>query len=270
MKKIILVIVLLFTAPAMALVTIEVNDLGGGWAALEYSCTGASAVGFGLDVNVTTTANIVDVNILHAGENDGNGVGFGIFPASFDRFIDPNDPNWNDASYTPVADANDPGAAGGLPSSAITIEMGALGLNAPNDGRLIEIQVDASCTMCVSNNSARGGVVLKGGGPGGFAGPPGSCGEISLCGSCPLDITSWEPGIPDGFMGPEDLNYVLSLVKGCAYYYCDVTLLTDAEACLDVTSWEPGIPDGFVGPEDLNYLLSLVKGCAYYYCSCPP
>jgi hypothetical protein len=71
-------------------------------------------------------------------------------------------------------------------------------------------------------------------------------------------------------MGPEDLNYVLTLVKSCAYYYCDVTLLTDAEACLDVTSWEDMVPDGFVGPEDLNYLLTLVKGCAYYYCSCPP
>jgi hypothetical protein len=182
MKKIILLLVMaMFAAPAMAIVTIDVVDLGDGWAALDYNCTGNNAVGFGLNVSVSA-GNIIGVNILHVGENDGNGVGFGIFPASFDRFIDPNDPNWNVANYTPVADAGDEGAAGGLPGPAITIELGALGLDAPNDGRLIEIQVDASCTMTVSNNSSRGGVVLKGGGPGGF---PGAVGEISLC--CPGD-----------------------------------------------------------------------------------
>ncbi|MHC4114992.1 MAG: hypothetical protein ACYSSL_06715, partial [Planctomycetota bacterium] len=182
MKKIILLLVMaMFATPAMALVTIEVNDLGGGWAALEYTCTGANPVGFGLDVNVTPGVDIIDVNILHVGENDGNGVGFGIFPASFDRLIDPNDPDWNVAGYTPVADVNDPGVAGGLPGEAITIELGALGIDAPNDGTLIEIQVDGTCMMCVSNNSSRGGVVLKRGGNGNF---PGSCGVIQLWPDC--------------------------------------------------------------------------------------
>ncbi|MHC4195819.1 MAG: hypothetical protein ACYSYU_10870 [Planctomycetota bacterium] len=187
MKKIILLLVMaMFAAPAMAAVTIEVNDLGGGWLALDYNSTDdVNIVSFGLDISVSA-GNIIDVNILHVGENDANGLGFGIFPASFDRFIDPNDPNWGNAGYTPVADAGDPGAAGGLPGPAITIELGALGHPAPKSGRLIEIKVDAPCTMCVSNNSSRGGVVLEGGGSGGFVG---ACGPpeppLPPCWSCP-------------------------------------------------------------------------------------
>lgn len=267
MKKIILLIVVLFTAPAMGLVTIDVNDLGDGWVALEYSCTGASAVGFGLDVNVSD-GNIVDVNILHVGENDGNGVGFGIFPASFERFIDPNDPNWGNPNYTPVAQAGDPGAAGGMPGPAITIELGALGIAAPNDGRLLELKVDTlPCTICVNNNSSRGGVVLKGGGSGGFTGV---CAEIGGgCGTCPMDKSSWNPGVPDGWMGPEDVAFLINIIKAFPGYYCQAGVDAGCDACLDFSSWNPGVPDGWLGPEDVAYEINLIKYTPGYYVQCP-
>ncbi|MHC4634755.1 MAG: hypothetical protein ACYSYU_06020 [Planctomycetota bacterium] len=245
MKKIILLLVMaMFATPAMALVTIEVNDLGGGWAALEYSCTGANPVGFGLDVNVTPGVDIIDVNILHVGENDGNGVGFGIFPASFDRLIDPNDPDWNVAGYTPVADVNDPGVAGGLPG----IELGALGIDAPNDGTLIEIQVDGSCTMCVNNNSSRGGVVLKRGGNGNF---PGSCGVISLGPDCWNSLTQCHGDVDnDGSVGLTDFyalldswqqTYPAALYDPCADFDRDGSVgLTDFYTLLD--NWQTSPP----------------------------
>ena len=94
-----------------------------------------------------------------------------------------------------------------------------------------------------------------------------STGPCGGCGTCPLDITGWE-GIPDGYVGPEDVLYMKTLVNGCAYQYCAVGGLTAAEACLDVTGWE-GIPDGYVGPEDVLYIKTQVNGCAYQYCPCP-
>jgi hypothetical protein len=89
------------------------------------------------------------------------------------------------------------------------------------------------------------------------------------CGTCPLDVAGWEGDVPDGYVAPEDLFYVLSLINGCAYRYCDVTTLPPAQKCLDVAGWEGDVPDGYVAPEDLFYVLSLINGCDYRYCTCP-
>lgn len=161
-------------AGAVNLVIVEGDDCG--WFAVDYT-SDANISGLALDITVDVGV-INDVNIQHVGLNDANGAGFGIFPAAFARVIDPNDPNWGENGYTPVADANNVGALGGLGASGITIECAALGAAAPKSGRLIEIQVTTDCTVCVTANATRGNVVLEGGADGGFVGPV--CGLVTF------------------------------------------------------------------------------------------
>ena len=47
-----------------------------------------------------------------------------------------------------------------------------------------------------------------------------STGDCDVCGDCRLDIAGWQGAVPDGFVAPEDLNYLLTLINGCPYQYC--------------------------------------------------
>ena len=155
MKKLTLILaVMMIAAPAMAGVTVSVTDLGGGWAAIDY-VSDANVSAFGLNITVDA-GTIVDINDFFVGE----GAGFGIFPASFAATIDPENPNWADAAYTPVAPSDAPGALGGLGTAGITIEMGALytaGNQPALSGRLCTVQVTDDCTMSLAVNAARCG-----------------------------------------------------------------------------------------------------------------
>lgn len=164
MRKLILMLAMLaIVSPAMAVnVQITVTDNKDLTATIGYSAD-ANVSGFGLDITATD-ANITAVDPNHRGESVSGSKGYGIFPASFDREIDPNSPNYNDPCYTPAAKGTDTGALGGIGTSGVTVELGALYMdgNQPSRiGGLCVITLDKSCTIDVVVNSARGGIVLE-------------------------------------------------------------------------------------------------------------
>ncbi len=166
MKKIFFaLIIVILAAPVWADITITATDLGDGKVAIDYSGT-ERARAFALDITVSAGA-IVSIDNYPKGDNNS---GYGIFPANFSRFISVNPEtgevdDWNIADYTPVANADDPGALEGLGSNGITIEMGSLyDANAPAlAGRLCTITCSEECLISVTTNAIRGNVVLEDG-----------------------------------------------------------------------------------------------------------
>jgi hypothetical protein len=164
MKKMILaLVVILLSTPAWASVAITVTDLGDGKAAIDYSGT-ELARAFALDI--TADAGTIDAISDFAVGDDNNG--YGIFPANFSRHITVDAAtgevsDWAIEGYTPVADANDPGALGGLGTNGITIEMGSVyDTKAPAlEGRLCVITCSEACKVTVATNATRGNVVLE-------------------------------------------------------------------------------------------------------------
>jgi hypothetical protein len=170
MKKTLLMLtVLLLAAPAMAYVSIDVNDLGNGWAAIEYSAdTNVSA--FGLKVTVSGANTITDINNYHVGESNST-KGYGIFLGTIVI-----DGNGDVTTYgNPIAPNSDPGATGtGLDTNTVILELGALyedGNQPPLSGKLCELKVSGCCTMSVEGEATRcgevgmdaAGAVLEGG-----------------------------------------------------------------------------------------------------------
>ncbi len=162
-KAIVALLVVMLTAPAWAGVAITVTDLGDGKAGIDY--TGTELVrAFALDI--TVDAGTIDAISDFAIGDDNNG--YGIFPANFSRniVVDPvtgEVSDWGVAGYTPVADAGDPGALGGLGTNGITIEMGSLydTQAPPLSGRLCVITCSEPCKVTVTTNATRGNVVLE-------------------------------------------------------------------------------------------------------------
>lgn len=168
-KMILALVVVLIAAPAWGAVTVKFTAAAEGELTIGYDSTGEAELvrAFALDVAVTQgTGTIVDVTNFAVGDDNG---GFGIFPANFSRFITVDGQtgevaDWGVAGYTPVADANDTGAAGGLGSQAITLEMGSLyDTAAPaKSGDLCTIVLDGDVkAVCITINEVRGGIVLE-------------------------------------------------------------------------------------------------------------
>ena len=162
-KTIVALSVVMLTAPAWAGVAITVTDLGDGMAGIDYSGT-ELARAFALDI--TVDAGTIDAIGDFVVGDDNNG--YGIFPANFSRniVVDPvtgDVSDWAVAGYTPVADAGDPGALGGLGTNGITIEMGSLydTKAPPPSGRLCVITCSEPCKVTVTTNATRGNVVLE-------------------------------------------------------------------------------------------------------------
>jgi len=266
MKKIILtLVVLLVAAPAMAAVTITCAVSGANTVTVSFTAPGGSlgnrVRAFSLDVNVPGDTI----------SNEGNfNAGWWVYPGSI-AITGGNVTNYG----SPVVSKS-----GGL----MTVEMGSL--YASNDpcaahqsaptqnGTVLTFDITSqSSVVTITKNAQRGGVVMEDTADSGWS----SCTCTAGCGTCPMDITSWDPGVTDGYVGPEDLQYLLAMLirSECVALgnYCDVTALSAAEACLDVTSWDPGKPDGYVGPEDLQYLLAMLirSECVALgnYCACP-
>lgn len=175
MKKVILALVVaLLASPAMAVVTITATDLDGagpeGLVSIDYAVTGETELvrAFALDIQVD--AGIIDgVSGFKTGVSVAGDAGFGIFPANFSRYITVNPDgtvaDWAAAGYSPVAEAGDPGALGGIGTDGITIEMGSLydgDANKPaNSGTLCIVDVNESCNLTITLNAVRGNVVLE-------------------------------------------------------------------------------------------------------------
>jgi beta-lactam-binding protein with PASTA domain len=189
MKKIAMfLVVLLAAAPAMAVVTINAVQVGSSDEAdivVSWSGEGTPPRAFAIDVNVTPGTTIDEVTGYHTGESRSGAKGYGIFPASFNREIDADDPNWNEPNYTPVAEPCDlpGGTLGGLGTSGITLEMGSLYVNGPNaptsPATLARIKVSASTTVCFALNVGRAGIVLEDGNAPSSVSMP--CASINFC-----------------------------------------------------------------------------------------
>ncbi|MHC4571321.1 MAG: PASTA domain-containing protein [Planctomycetota bacterium] len=172
MKKITIVLaVLMLAAPAMAIVTITVTEVGTTNQVditAETSGEGTLPRAFALDIVVGSNRTITGISNYFVGECTKNSRGYGIFPASFNRFIDADDPCWSEPNYTPVADVNDlPGdTQNGIGTDGITIEMGSLykGANSPpNPVTLCTISVSGSCGISLALNVGRGKIILEDG-----------------------------------------------------------------------------------------------------------
>jgi hypothetical protein len=199
MKKYMLMLaVALIATPAFATVTITAEDIDGtgpeGLVAINYAVTGEpnAVAAFALNIEVDA-GDINDISGFHVGVSTAGDAGYGIFPANFDRFITVNGngdvDDWAAAGYNPAADVNDKGALGGLglDTGAITVELGALYKGGPNapapTGTLCIVNCTETCTLDVTLNDIRGGVVLEGAGD-----PQG----VNLAGATdvPVDVSS--------------------------------------------------------------------------------
>lgn len=175
MKKYMLMLaVALIASPALATVTVSMVDNGDLTADINYEVVGEvnNVAAFAVDIAVDGGAVITGISNFHTGVSVAGSAGYGIFPANFDRYITVNAngdvDDWSNAAYTPAAEAGDKGALGGIGTSGITIELGALYKgdgNAPAaSGTLCTIAVDTGCNVDLEGNAIRGGVVLEGAG----------------------------------------------------------------------------------------------------------
>ena len=179
MNKIILGCVgllLIFAVPALAEVTITATQVSGNEVEISYSgaTAGNPVRAFALDITLDDpAAKIVSVTASKRGVSTSGEPGHGIFPASFAREIDPADPNWDDADYTPVALQSDLPAdtQPGIDSNGVTVELGSLydgDANKPLTGSiLLTVKVDAPemaiVDLDILGNASRGGVVMEDG-----------------------------------------------------------------------------------------------------------
>ena len=164
MKKIAFVlVVLLFAAPALALVTITAEQVGDtNEVNITYVTNGNLPRAFGLDVTVDYGV-ITACTPAMVGECTASVQGYGIFPGTIQ--IDGGGDVTDDG--TPVAPFDDPGALLGIDSNGITLEMGSLYVdgNEPDvSGVLCTITVSEDCTVSIAGNAARCGTgsVAKG------------------------------------------------------------------------------------------------------------
>lgn len=172
MKKLSVILALLLLAsPALAAVRIIVQP-DGQTAAVKYETDGEKVRAFALDLTVDA-GTIEGISDFIRGESTAAQPGYGIFPANFSRYItvDPDTGEvaaWDIDGYTPLADPCDPGALGGLGTSGVTVEMGALyyptddsSPNAPpNSGMLFKLTLSQAANLTVALNEVRGGIVL--------------------------------------------------------------------------------------------------------------
>jgi hypothetical protein len=163
----------MLAAPALASVTISIepNMADPNSFYVRYAVAGEPnhVRGFALDIFLDTDVNIVDVNEFHVGESNSVTPGYGVFPSNFAEYIDPEDPDWDNSDYTPLADPEDypDDTLAGLDTNGITVELGSLYVgeaNAPTaSGTLLEFTVESNQFKKISLalNQIRGGVVLE-------------------------------------------------------------------------------------------------------------
>lgn len=221
-----------------------------------------------LDITTDNDANITAVDNVNAAYN--------IYPGSIDINELTGEVNHPGSAVCDAVKYPN-GTLPGLYSYGTSVEMGSLYVgdgNAPEDnGVLLTFTVDKSCTGTIAGNVIRGSVVLEN--PN--ADP---CDNLPIvyevvietCGDCPEDSSSWMAGTPDGWIGPEDVAYILDIIDDYPLtgYYVGPTD-PNFDECLDFSSWMAGTPDGWLGPEDVAYVLDIIDDypLSGYYVQCP-
>ena len=180
MKKYMLMLAIaLIASPAMAQVDIIAVDADGAGAGLvaniSYNVAGEpnNVAAFALDI-VVDAGTIVSIGDFHTGVSTAGDAGYGIFPASFDRYITVNGngdvDDWAGAggAYSPAAELGDKGAQDGIGTAGVTVELGALYKGEPNaplpSDLLLTVTCSEKCNLSVTLNEIRGNVVLEGAG----------------------------------------------------------------------------------------------------------
>jgi hypothetical protein len=173
MKKIAFVMAaFMFAATAMGAVTITITPGGDCEAIITYTAD-ANVSAFALDVTVDT-GTIDGAVAAFEGECNETTQGYGIFLGTIEILESGDVNDWG----SPVGDPCDlpSDTEGGLGTSGVTLEMGALyttGNQPALSGTLCTLTVSDDCNMTVTENAGRGGIVyengsdatLAGGGP---------------------------------------------------------------------------------------------------------
>jgi len=191
MRKIIpLLIILLLAAQAMATVTIraiqEVPSSSAGFYSaarqcnvldINYTCDAGERVrAFAVEVNIDNGfyfSGIGDYNFGESSALTGGKTGYGIFPGKFRDVINPENPDWADSNYYPIAPAADADADGsGIGTHRVILELGSLysgdANKPPASGTLCRLWVipprpAMDCNLQISVNTTRRGIVLEDG-----------------------------------------------------------------------------------------------------------
>jgi hypothetical protein len=160
---------LLLVSPVRGSVRVYVQETNG-LANINYLCTAGEVIrAFALDVTVDRGV-ILSVTNFFVGPSTVAAQGYGIFPASFRDHItvtSGTNANWNAPGYTPLAVlADNPGGTlGGLGTSGVTLEFGAIwdptstASAPPASGTLCALLISQTARITVAANGARGGVV---------------------------------------------------------------------------------------------------------------
>ncbi|MDD5457797.1 MAG: hypothetical protein PHF37_00160 [Phycisphaerae bacterium] len=153
MKKLSLILAVLLLVPAMATVTLTIVDEGSGVARIDYTAD-ANVSAFALDVSVSAGTITAVSDYKTDGESVTGSKGYGIYPGSITIVGDA------------MTDSGTPHVGGDpcLPASSVILEMGALygpgDANRPDlSGTLCKLTVSANCTMSITENALRGGIV---------------------------------------------------------------------------------------------------------------
>jgi len=278
MKKILMMLVIALAAPVFAAATVNVTiqDLGSGWAAINYAVTDCNVVAFGLNVSVNSSGKITGIRNYKTGESTAASKGYGIFPGTNGIKIDANGivTSWG----TPIAANSEPGASGtGFGTGTVVLELGALyaiDANKPaSTGKLCELQVNKCCDMSIAVNGTRcgktsggldGGVVLDNATalvPTMDTGKKINYNCTSSC-ACKGDMTGPTSGVPDNFIKIDDVTYLVGLLNKAL----PATKIPSSHSlynkCGDMTGPTAGVPDNFIKIDDVTYLVSCLNKMA--------
>ena len=158
MKKVLILLVVLVTVPAMAAsnVAITTSNNGDCTATISYITDANLIRGFGLDLTVDSGQTIDSIAVL---DSD-----YRIYPGQI-VIVDGN-----------VTDYNTPYAPGTLGSGAVTVELASLytedanysgdpnygfGMQPGQSGTLLTVTVSGDCTLSIAENAARAGIVME-------------------------------------------------------------------------------------------------------------
>jgi len=267
MKKVMLFMVLCFAVPAMATVTIDAVDQGG-TVDITYAVSDANLVrALALDITVDGSVVITGVTATIEGESTAAAPGYGIFPGSIEIDVNVASPTYGEViSYgSPLAPAGDPGAAGDVPGTAITVELGSVYVGDANSpgtsGIALSIAYTGTGTLTITENAIRGGIVMED-----VALEP----ALALATGVPLgaivchgDVaaTSGAPGADDQ-VNIGDLNLLVGLMLmsndpdgNGTWRIVDPSAVMNGD--IAATSGAPG-PDGQVNIGDLNLMVGLM------------
>ena len=260
-KTLLVMVVLLFAAPAFAgTVALSVSDEGGGWAAIKYSAD-ANVSGFGLKIYTDSDVNITDINDYNVGESVTGNKGFGIFPGTIDVNATTG---LVDGNGTPIAPNDDPGASGtGLDTNTIVVEMGALYVdgNEPGlSGTLILVQVDGDCNVCVEGEPIRGNVVLTDANEAILSPAPPICAGITVPPTECFRVGQVRNGLT--ITAPMVALWVAKGKPPCWCYDCHHRADINGDCILDGTDilgfnptsgWSYAFSSGYGADSDINY-----------------